>query len=97
MVVESVERGVDDQELQTRVEEGLSELGRAVLRYAVEGVDERLREQEDERKGWVIAGRGDTKEILTSFGMVRYRRSYFRHKQTGRHRYLTDERVGTRA
>jgi Uncharacterised protein family (UPF0236). len=96
MVLDSVERGVTFQRLQRDVEDELNELGRLILQWAIEGADERLCENADERKDWVIARRGDVKEILTSFGMMSYRRTYFRHKRTGRHRYLADEQVGIR-
>ncbi|HHU30848.1 MAG TPA: hypothetical protein GXZ53_09215 [Firmicutes bacterium] len=35
-----------------------------------------------------------TKRILTPFGIVRYQRRYYRHKQTNEYRYLVDEKMG---
>ncbi len=61
MVLDSVERGVTFQRLQRDVEDELNELGRLVLQWAIEGADERLCENADERKDWVIARRGDVK------------------------------------
>lgn len=97
MMVKGLEQGLDYQTFQRDVETELNELGRTVMRLAIEGIDERLREVSGERPGWVIARRDDPKEMLTPFGMMGYRRTYFRHKKTGRHRYLADKEVGITA
>ena len=61
----------------------LNELGQEFIRQAMEAVDERLRENLQERRGWVIVRRHDVKEVLSPFGPVRYHRTYFRNKVTG--------------
>mgnify|MGYP001428705398 FL=1 len=70
-------------EFQRRLKERLDELGRDVCRSVIEGADQRLREERKEREGWVIARRNDDKEFLSPFGVIRYQRTYFKHRQSG--------------
>lgn len=81
-------------EFQRRLKERLDELGRDVCRSVIEGADQRLREERKEREGWVIARRNDDKEFLSPFGVIRYQRTYFKHRQSGAYCYLADEVVG---
>ncbi len=93
-VGESLERGLNFQEFQWELSRDLDALGRDALRLVIEASDERLREQLGERRGWVVARRGDRKRLLTRFGELEYERTYFKHKASGRHEYLADQQVG---
>lgn len=77
-----------------------------VLRHGMNGVcvaiQQRLLERIDDhfisvtssRKDWVVERKNDTKTIISPFGPVTYRRTYFRNKKTGKYAYLADRAVG---
>ena len=94
LVVDSLEEGVDYQTFQGRLKESLDHLGVDVLKSVIEAADERLRANTAERPGWVVSQRNHEKELLTPFGPMRYRRTYFKHKKSKRHAYLVDEAMG---
>src|SRR5690606_20465755 len=54
----------------------------------------RLREEPQARPGWVVARRGDEKQLLTPFGMVSYGRTYFRHRAGKQYASLADAVIG---
>lgn len=93
-VLDALETGVDYQKLQEQLRDELDGLGRAVMRSVIEAADERLRTNPSERRGWVVAQRGGTKELLTPFGPLEYSRTYFKHKATKKHSYLVDGAMG---
>ena len=94
LVLELVDGKLTYTEFQKRLRERLDELGREICQSVIEATDERLREERKEREGWVIARRDDDKEFLSPFGVIHYRRTYFKHKKSGVYRYLADEVVG---
>jgi len=93
-VLDALNEGVDYQQLQRQVQEDLNGLGRDIMRAVIEASDQRLRARVSERPGWVVVQRGKEKELLTPFGPMTYRRTYFKHKVTKEHRYLVDEAMG---
>ena len=82
------------QDLENGLSRELNEVGQFILKEVFEAIDERLCENPQERRGWVIERRGDVKEILTPFGPVRYSRTYFQNKTTREYGYLADEWMG---
>ena len=82
------------QDLENGLSRELNEVGQFILKEVFEAIDERLCENPQERRGWVIERRGDVKEILTPFGPVRYSRTYFQNKTTREYSYLADEWMG---
>ncbi len=55
--------------------------------------DTMLRDSSKRKAGWNIVKR-DTKEMITSFGTVRYKKTLFINKKTGERRYLLDDILG---
>jgi len=93
-VVAHLELQVSYQEFEERLRQELDGFARDVLEAVVEAVDERLREEKEARPGWVVARRGDEKQVLSPFGMLSYRRTYFRHRASKRYAYLADAAIG---
>lgn len=93
-VLDALEQGVNYQDLQRKVGEELDGLGRDILRSVIEAADETLRSNRSERSGWVVDQRNHEKELLTPFGPIRYRRTYFKHSATKTHAYLVDRMMG---
>jgi len=94
VVVDVLEGGTDYRGFEDRLRQELDALGRDIVKWVVEACDERLREEPQSRAGWVVARRGDEKQLLTPFGMVNYERTYFRHRTGKQYAYLADTVIG---
>ena len=75
------------------LQESLFELGRNIVTEVLEDMDEYLRNCEIRKKDWEII-RKDNTGLLTSFGSIKYSRTYFKPKREGKRQYLVDEIVG---
>ena len=75
------------------LQENLFELGRHIIKEVLEDMDEYLRSCEVRKRDWEIVRKDET-GLLTSFGSVRYSRTYFKPKEKGKRRYLVDEIAG---
>lgn len=93
-MLEVIGGGVEYQQFQEELRDSLNSLGAQVCGLVLEGMDKYLMENRQERKGWVIERREDEKSILTQFGTVRYKRTYYSKKQTGENAYLVDRIAG---
>lgn len=83
----------DLADLVLGLRESLFELGRNIVIEVLEDMDEYLRGCAVRKKDWGIV-RKDKTGLLTSFGTIRYSRTYFKPKVDGKHQYLVDEIVG---
>lgn len=83
----------DLADLVFELQEILFELGRNILQEVLEDMDQYLRDCEIRKNSWEII-RSDQTSILTSFGTIRYNRTYFKPKNGGKRTYLVDEIVG---
>src|SRR5690606_28327350 len=90
VVVDVLEGGTHYRDFEDRLRQELDALGRDIVKWVAEACDERLREEPQARPGWVVARRGDEKQLLTPFGMVSYERTYFRHRAGKQYAYLAD-------
>jgi len=94
VVVDVLTDEVSYRDFEDRLRQELDALGRDIVKWVVESCDERLREEPQARPGWVVARRGDEKQLLTPFGMVSYERTYFRHRARKQYAYLADAVIG---
>lgn len=83
----------DIADLVLGLQESLFELGRNIVTEVLEDMDEYLRKCEIRKKDWEIV-RKDATGLLTSFGAIRYSRTYFKSKKEGKRQYVVDEIVG---
>lgn len=88
-----VNEGKDLADLVFGLQEDLFEFGRNILQEVIEDMDEHLRSSGLRKKHWEIV-RKDPTSLLTSFGTLRYSRTYFKPKKDGVRKYLVDEIVG---
>jgi hypothetical protein len=88
-----VSKKKDLADLVLGLRESLFELGRNIVTEVLEDMDEYLRNCAVRKKDWEIV-RKDENGLLTSFGTIRYNRTYFKPKGEGSRRYLVDEIVG---
>lgn len=83
----------DFADLVLGLQESLFELGRNIVIEVLEDMDEYLRKSEIRKKDWEIVRKDET-GLLTSFGSIKYSRTYFKTKREGKRQYLVDEIVG---
>ncbi|MEW6448998.1 MAG: ISLre2 family transposase [Bacillota bacterium] len=94
LTFEVLENGIDFISFQEKLRRELDGLGQEILREVLEAKDAYLREHREERPGWRVERQNDIKGVLTLFGLVNYKRTYYRHKETGERAYLIDRLVG---
>lgn len=83
----------DIADLVFGLQENLFELGRNIITEVLEDMDQSLRESAIRKKDWEIVRKDET-GLLTSFGSIRYNRTYFKPKKGGKRNYLVDEIAG---
>lgn len=81
-------------ELQEGLRRELDNAALGILQLVIEAMDAKIVNAPQERRNWHVVRRDDPKRLLTMFGMLEYRRTYFRHKRNKKYRYLVDERIG---
>lgn len=96
-VEETIENFISEKrdiaDLVLGLQESLFELGRNIVTEVLEDMDEYLRKCEIRKKDWEIVRKDET-GLLTSFGAIKYNRTYFKPKKEGKRQYLVDEIVG---
>jgi hypothetical protein len=85
--------GKDIADLILGVNQDLMQLGRDIVTEVLEDMDEFLRNDGVRKNDWEIVRKDET-GLLTSFGQIRYKRTYFKPKHGGKRKYLVDELVG---
>lgn len=79
---------------QESLRDGMNSLSATIQQRLIELIDSELVSDCSRRKDWVIERKNDAKTILSPFGPVTYRRTYFRNKRTGKYTYLADRALG---
>ena len=93
-ILEVLAGGSDYLTFEAKLKEELDSLGCEILKEVLEALEQKLHESEDRKRNWTVVRRNDRKEILTPFGPLVYRRSYYRHKESKKYAYLVDEKAG---
>jgi len=88
--------GIDFLNFEAQLKKELDNLGCELLKAVIEELDEQIFKSPERKRDWKSVHKEDEKEILPPFGIVRYQRRYYRHKQTNEYRYLVDEKMGVR-
>lgn len=57
-------------------------------------IDEAIFRKRKLRKNWVVEQKDEKRELLTQFGLLRFKRRYYRNTRTGKYKYLADDLVG---
>lgn len=83
----------DLADLVLGLRESLFGLGRNIVVEVLEDIDQYLRDSTIRKKDWEIV-RKDEAGLLTSFGAIKYSRTYFKPKNKGKRQYLVDNIVG---
>ena len=72
----------------------LSRIGATVAKKVLEGLDERIYEQEKETKRYRIKAKSKARNLVTSFGEISFNRRYYEDKQTRTYAALLDQILG---
>ncbi len=75
----------------------LDEIGVTLVTEALETMDEVYRNSKARKRDWEVKEKAAEKTLMTIFGEVRYERTYYKNKRTGKYSYLSDEAVGIKA
>ena len=75
------------------VEAAVTELGRNMISEEWETLDEIIRNDSNRKKSWHVVRRDET-TLVTHLGPVKYKKTLFRHKETGEYAYLLDKIMG---
>lgn len=89
-----LEGNSDYRTFEAKLKKELDSLGCEILKEVLEALDQKFHESEDRKSSWEVVRRNDQKEILTPFGRLEFKRSYYRHKQSREYAYLVDKKAG---
>lgn len=71
----------------------LYELGLQMIKESLEEMDQMLQESQVRLRDWVIESHTE-KSLITSLGTVRFQKTLFQHRKTGKREYLLDRILG---
>ena len=77
----------------TGITSELHQLGLQMIRESLESMDEMLQKSPVRKKNWVVESHMQ-KQLTTSLGEVRFEKTLFTNKNTGRSEYLLDRIMG---
>jgi hypothetical protein len=89
------ERDISEFILATK--EMLDGIGVKLVAEALETYDQAVRDSEGRKRNWLVKGKGDPKNLITIFGKVSYKRTYYQNKKTKEYSHLSDELLGIEA
>lgn len=93
-VIDAIEGEITYPDLEIKVKGILNELGKDIMKMGLEAQDAYLVEHREERPSWVIERRQEEKHVVTVFGEMSYRRTYFYNKGTQSYAHLADAYAG---
>ena len=77
---------------QKMLRDGMNSICAEIQKRLLERIDDHFVSNADHRKNWVIERRNDAKTILSPFGQITYRRTYFKNKKTGQYEMCIRDR-----
>ena len=92
-IVGTLCEGMSFPKAEITIKERCDELAATLCAGLLEEMDRQVREDREARKEWVVS-RVDERSILGVMGEIRYSRTYYRNKETGEHRHLSDGMCG---
>ncbi len=92
--LKAIEKGIDFPTLEKELKKELDALGCGLLQELLTAMDEKIYQEKDRKRHWKVVRRRDKKAILTPFGQLTYKRTYYQNKQTKEYAHLVDKKVG---
>lgn len=86
----------DISELIEIMQQDMDKLGREALAHVLEKMDQEIMESKERKKSWNIQARDMDKTLITQFGEVKYKRTYYASKNSEDtdYTYLVDDIFG---
>jgi|AntAceMinimDraft_17_1070374.scaffolds.fasta_scaffold37686_1 hypothetical protein len=84
----------DIADLVIGLQKPLQELQCSLIAETIECLDEELRKSDKRKEKWSIVRSGDCNKFMATCGEIKYERTYFKSKETGKRTYLSDNMVG---
>jgi DNA topoisomerase VI subunit B len=81
-------QGGSISELTAEIAKIVKEIGRELTEYILEETDKDIRERKERKKEWHVQKRGVAKTYQTILGEVRYKRTYYKHRNKNKFAYL---------
>lgn len=89
-----VENNSDISQLIEVVDGNLNKLGAQIIKYILEQSDKIIKESPERLKQWVVQSKDMGKTLITEFGEVKYKRTYYKSKGDEGYTYLVDDKFG---
>ena len=93
-IKEFLNQGRDFGEFVLKMEENLHELGRNICSEVMEDIDKVIKEDDERKKDWDVERKDEIGTIITIFGKVEYKRTYYKSKSGKGYCHLVDEFAG---
>ena len=92
-ILDALCRGMTCPDAEVMIKACCDGLATSVYSAYIEEVDRQLHENPKAREGWNVV-RTDKRSISSLMGEVKFSRTYYWNKETGKHRYLSDDVCG---
>ena len=92
-ILDALCRGMTCPDAEVMIKACCDGLATSVYSAYIEEVNRQLHENPKAREGWNVV-RTDKRSISSLMGEVKFSRAYYRNKETGEHRYLSDDVCG---
>jgi hypothetical protein len=94
--LELLEKGINFQEFEEKLWEIMHSTGKDILKAVPKTRDQEIYQEKARREGFKVIRRNDPRTILTLFGDLHYRRTYYQHQNTREYQHLLPEELGFR-
>ncbi len=84
----------DISNLVIGLQKPLQELQCSIISETIESLDDELRKSSKRKGKWLIDRNDDLNSFMATCGEIKYKRTYFKSKETGERKYLADHLVG---
>lgn len=84
----------DISQLIHTVDKNLKDLGRDIIKYVLEESDTVIKDSLERKIDWVVHKKDAKKSLITEFGQVDYKRTYYKSKSSKGYTYLVDDQFG---
>ena len=81
-------------ELSNKIHEEVNTMERQLISDLYEAIDAEIYQSIARKKNWTVERKAESKELLDISGTIRYNRTGYRDKRTGKYIYLLDEILG---
>lgn len=93
-VLDLLDGEMDYPSFQLELKKELDNTGKMICREVLEGADAWLKANPKERKNWIVERKDEVKSVLTTFGEMTFKRTYYHNKKTGGYAHLIDLAAG---